>query len=91
MMPSSAGDSPTHLELVRRLHFPLLSQTQSPVKEFTMLSWALVFLVFALIAGVFGFTGLAGVSSQIAWIIFVVFIILFVLSLAMGRRVPPAA
>lgn len=55
-----------------------------------MLRYALLFLVIALIAGALGLFDVQFISSQIAWVLFVVFLILFVVSLVMGRRVPPA-
>jgi uncharacterized membrane protein YtjA (UPF0391 family) len=54
-----------------------------------MLSWALTFLIVGLIAGILGLSGLAGAATQIAWILFVVFLVLFLVSMVMGRRVPP--
>ena len=55
-----------------------------------MLRFALLFLLIALVAGALGLFNVQFISSQIAWILFVVFLILFVISLVMGRRVPPA-
>jgi uncharacterized membrane protein YtjA (UPF0391 family) len=55
-----------------------------------MLRYALLFLIIALIAGALGFFNVSFISSQIAWILFIIFLVLFVVSLVMGRRVPPA-
>lgn len=55
-----------------------------------MLRWALMFLIFALIAGFLGFYALEGVAMQIAKVLLVVFLVIFAISLAAGRRSPPA-
>jgi uncharacterized membrane protein YtjA (UPF0391 family) len=57
-----------------------------PLKEISMLHYAIVFLVIALIAGVLGFAGIAGAPAGIAKILFLIFLVLFVVSLVMGRR-----
>lgn len=54
-----------------------------------MLNWSISFLVIAIIAGFFGFGGVAGTATDFAKILFGAFIILFVISLLLGRRVPP--
>ena len=54
-----------------------------------MLRWALVFLIVALIAAFFGFWRLEGLAMWIAKVLFFIFIILFLVSLILGRRVPP--
>ena len=54
-----------------------------------MISWAITFLIIAIIAALLGFTTIMGTSLYIAKILFFVFIVLFVISLVMGRRVPP--
>jgi uncharacterized membrane protein YtjA (UPF0391 family) len=56
-----------------------------------MLNWAVTFLIIAIIAAFLGFGGIAGTSTEIAKVLFFAFLILFVVSLIMGRRVPPAA
>jgi uncharacterized membrane protein YtjA (UPF0391 family) len=52
--------------------------------EFSMLSWALVFLVIGLIAGILGFTSLAGASIAFAKFLFFIFLAIFVVLLIMG-------
>jgi uncharacterized membrane protein YtjA (UPF0391 family) len=54
-----------------------------------MLSWSITFLVVAVIAAFFGFGGIAGTATDFAKILFGAFLILFVVSLLIGRRVPP--
>ncbi len=56
-----------------------------------MLNWSVTFLIIAIIAACLGFGGIAGTATDIAKILFMVFVVLFVVSLALGRRVPPAA
>ena len=54
-----------------------------------MLSWAVTFLIIALIAGVLGFTAVAGAAMGFAKIVFFIFLVLFIVSMIMGRRMPP--
>jgi uncharacterized membrane protein YtjA (UPF0391 family) len=61
----------------------------SPDKGSIMLNWALTFLIVAIIAAVLGFGGIAGDAAWIAHALFVVFLVLFLVSLLVGRRVPP--
>ncbi len=56
-----------------------------------MISWAITFLIIAIIAGVLGFAGIMTTAVGIAKILCLVFLVLFVVSLIMGRRVPPVA
>jgi uncharacterized membrane protein YtjA (UPF0391 family) len=55
-----------------------------------MLNWSISFLVIAIIAAFFGFGGIAGTATDFARILFGAFLILFLVSLLLGRRVPPA-
>jgi uncharacterized membrane protein YtjA (UPF0391 family) len=55
-----------------------------------MLRWTLFFLLVALAAAIFGFHSLEGVALLIAKVLFFVFLVLFLLSLVVGKRVPPA-
>ncbi len=55
-----------------------------------MLRYALTFLIVAILAAAFGFGGIAGAASDMARILFYIFLVLFVVSLLVGRRVPPA-
>jgi len=65
-----------------------LIRKSNPLKEFTMLSYAITFLIIALIAGLLGFAGVSGMALEIAHVLFVVFLILFIVSLIAGRRPP---
>ena len=55
-----------------------------------MLGWAMALLVVAIIAAVPGFGGVDGTAAGIAQLLFVVFVVKFLVSLLIGRRVPPS-
>jgi uncharacterized membrane protein YtjA (UPF0391 family) len=55
-----------------------------PIRRYTMLHYALVFLVVALIAAALGFGGIAGAAAGIAKLLFLIFIVLFLVSLLVG-------
>lgn len=69
-------------------HTPKAAATEPirPVKEPTMLHYAVVFLVIALIAAVLGFGGIAAGAAGIAKILFVVFLVMAVISFIFGFR-----
>ncbi|GAB1423776.1 hypothetical protein MASR2M16_10100 [Thauera terpenica] len=60
--------------------FATLRRRAFPIKEDTMLHYAVIFFVIALIAAVFGFGGIAAGAAGIAKILFVVFLVMAVAS-----------
>jgi uncharacterized membrane protein YtjA (UPF0391 family) len=65
-------------------------QPGKPVKESTMLKWALIFGIISLIAAGLGFGGIAGAAAGIAKVLFFVFLaiclILIIAGVFIGKK-----
>ncbi len=65
----------------------IVNDVNEPLKLYSMLKWAAIFLVISIVAAIFGFGGIAAGAADIAKVLFFIFIVLFVLVLIFGAKI----